>query len=117
MKNDIGAWCEILVLQYLLRFNCELMRYRYRIVNLGEIDLIVRFGNTLHFVEVKYRSKCLYPEKEYRIAQLRRSVLVSEYFLYECDESLRDLDVQFDLFMICDKTHECFCIRDICIDH
>ncbi len=49
-----GAWGEDLALRYLARRGYRLVERNYRTRN-GEIDLIVRKGDTLVFVEVKLR--------------------------------------------------------------
>ncbi len=49
-----GAWGEELALRYLMRRGYELVERNYR-TRYGELDLILRDGNTLVFVEVKLR--------------------------------------------------------------
>jgi putative endonuclease len=55
LKNRAsGAWGEELALRYLRRLGYTLVERNYR-TRLGELDLIVRKGTTLVFVEVKLR--------------------------------------------------------------
>jgi putative endonuclease len=49
-----GAWGEELALRYLTRQGYELVERNYR-TRYGELDLILRQGNTIVFVEVKLR--------------------------------------------------------------
>ncbi len=53
-NQDSGTWGEDLALRYLLRRGYGLVARNYR-KRQGEIDLIVREGETLVFVEVKLR--------------------------------------------------------------
>lgn len=51
---QIGEATEAAVLQFLLRHGFSLITKNYR-CQYGEIDLIMRDGNTLVFIEVSYR--------------------------------------------------------------
>jgi putative endonuclease len=53
-NKSSGAWGEDLALRYLLRRGYRLVERNYR-KRRGEIDLIVRDGDVLVFVEVKLR--------------------------------------------------------------
>ncbi len=53
-KRSSGAWGEELALRYLTRRGYELVERNYR-TRYGELDLILRDGDTLVFVEVKLR--------------------------------------------------------------
>jgi putative endonuclease len=55
LKNRLsGAWGEELALRYLMQRGYVLIERNYR-TRYGELDLILRQGNTLVFVEVKMR--------------------------------------------------------------
>jgi putative endonuclease len=55
LKNrSSGAWGEELALRYLTRQGYTLVERNYR-TRYGELDLVVRHGTTLVFVEVKLR--------------------------------------------------------------
>ena len=51
-RKEIGALGERVALEYLRRHGLELVEKNV-VKTLGELDLIVREGDTLHFVEVK----------------------------------------------------------------
>ena len=51
---QIGEATEAAALQFLLRHGLSLITKNYR-CQYGEIDLIMRDGNTLAFIEVRYR--------------------------------------------------------------
>ena len=53
-RSPPGAWGEELALRHLLSRGYELVERNYR-TRYGELDLILRQGNTLVFVEVKLR--------------------------------------------------------------
>jgi putative endonuclease len=53
-KRSAGAWGEELALRYLTEKGYELVERNYR-TRFGELDLILRHGNTIVFAEVKLR--------------------------------------------------------------
>ncbi|MGH3106620.1 MAG: YraN family protein [Rubrobacteraceae bacterium] len=53
-KRSAGTWGEELALRYLTQKGYELVERNYR-TRFGEIDLILRYGNTIVFTEVKLR--------------------------------------------------------------
>jgi len=53
-KRSSGAWGEEVALRYLLERGYELVERNYR-TRYGELDLILRDGDSLVFVEVKLR--------------------------------------------------------------
>ena len=51
---QIGEATEVAALQFLLRHGLSLITKNYR-CQYGEIDLIMEDGNTLVFIEIRYR--------------------------------------------------------------
>ncbi len=82
-KRSLGSIWEDQVCTFLKREGCEILEKNYRSKR-GEIDLIVREGRYLVFVEVKYRknSAAGFPEEavDYR-KQLRISRTAQDYLL------------------------------------
>ena len=54
-KRQKGTYYERIAADYLKSNGCEILKRNYR-CRIGEIDLIVKDGGYLVFVEVKYRS-------------------------------------------------------------
>lgn len=82
-KRSLGSAWEEKVCTFLKREGCEILEKNYRSKR-GEIDLVVRDGRYLVFVEVKYRknSAAGYPEEavDYR-KQLKISRTAQDYLL------------------------------------
>lgn len=49
-----GRWAELWVIMLMMMRGYRLIKWRYRCPH-GEVDIIVKRGNSLRFVEVKYR--------------------------------------------------------------
>jgi putative endonuclease len=84
LKNrSSGAWGEELALRYLTRQGYTLVERNYR-TRYGELDLVVRSGTTLVFVEVKLRRttgfgdplEAVTPHKQARIRSLAERYLL-----------------------------------------
>ena len=84
LKNrSSGAWGEELALRYLTRQGYTLVERNYR-TRYGELDLVVRSGTTLVFVEVKLRRttgfgdplEAVTPRKQARIRSLAERYLL-----------------------------------------
>ncbi|MDQ5809309.1 MAG: YraN family protein [Actinomycetota bacterium] len=84
LKNrSSGAWGEELALRYLTRQGYTLVERNYR-TRYGELDLVVRHGTTLVFVEVKLRRgtgfgdplEAVTPRKQARIRSLAELYLL-----------------------------------------
>lgn len=54
-SHDWGRWAEEKAYHYLTRHGLHLLQRNYR-CRAGEIDLVMRHGKTLVFVEVRFRS-------------------------------------------------------------
>ena len=101
-----GAWYERKAADYLKQQGLFVLRYNYR-CKFGEIDLIVRDGQYLVFVEVKYRdsSRSGYSLDAVNFAKQKTICKVARYFLtveYHCT----DIPCRFDVVGIDgDKIH------------
>jgi putative endonuclease len=71
LPGDVGATAEQAALEFLMRHGLSLVAQNYR-TKAGEIDLIMRDGNVLVFVEVRYRSRDDYGAPEETIAAPKR---------------------------------------------
>ncbi len=95
----IGDGGEVLAVDYFTKRGFEIVdqniQYRF-----GEIDLIIRRGLTLHFVEVKYRRSLAYgrPEEAVTYQKLKRVRLAVMRYLQ--DRGLQARDIQIDVLAI-----------------
>ena len=96
-RRKEGAYYENLVAEYLKTQGYEILEKNYR-CRIGEIDLIAKEGETLVFVEVKYRrnDKMGDPkEAADRKKQKKISMTASYYLMRECGRM--DIPCRFDV--------------------
>ncbi len=85
IQRSSGAWGEEIALRYLRQRGYELVERNYR-TRYGEIDLVMRQGTTLVFVEVKLRRgmdfgdplEAVTPLKQARIRRVAEQYLASK---------------------------------------
>ena len=96
-RRKEGAYYENLVAEYLKTQGYEILEKNYR-CRIGEIDLIAKEGETLVFVEVKYRrdDKMGNPKESVnRKKQKKISMTASYYLMRECGRM--DIPCRFDV--------------------
>ena len=96
-RRKEGAYYENLVAEYLKTQGYEILEKNYR-CRIGEIDLIAKEGETLVFVEVKYRrnDKMGDPKEAVdRKKQEKISMTASYYLMRECGRM--DIPCRFDV--------------------
>ena len=96
-RRKEGAYYENLVAEYLKTQGYEILEKNYR-CRIGEIDLIAKEGETLVFVEVKYRrnDKMGDPKEAVdRKKQKKFSMTASYYLMRECGRM--DIPCRFDV--------------------
>ena len=96
-RRKEGAYYENLVAEYLKTQGYEILEKNYR-CRIGEIDLIAKEGETLVFVEVKYRrdDKMGNPKEAVnREKQKKISMTASYYLMRECGRM--DIPCRFDV--------------------
>lgn len=81
-SGERGAWAEELACRYLLGRGLEILERNYR-CKLGEIDVVARDGDTIAFVEVRYRSRNDFgtPAQSIDRRKQRRIVATAEHYL------------------------------------
>jgi putative endonuclease len=102
--RELGRWGERLARAYLLGKGYRVIEVGWRAGRLGEIDLIVRRGMYLAFVEVKARRGRRYgtPEEAVGVPKRRKLILLGEAFLARLPprSSLRRLQPRFDVIAV-----------------
>lgn len=96
-RRKTGAYYEKLVAEYLETQGYEILETNYR-CRMGEIDLIAKEGETLVFVEVKYRrDESMGNPKEavHRKKQKKISMTAAYYLMREC--GCMDIPCRFDV--------------------
>ena len=98
--TQVGSWAEDIAFNYLIKHGWQLIERNFFCKG-GELDIIIRKGCVLAFVEVKYRKShamggavaSLTPKKQRRLIHSAK-VFLQRYPL------LRHLDCRFDLIAI-----------------
>lgn len=93
-----GLWAEYAAALWLLLRGYRIVARRYK-TPVGEIDLIVRKGRLLAFIEVKARSDMTAALHAVTPAMRKRIVRAAQYFLVS-QGMADDLEVRFDLIAV-----------------
>ncbi|HPV70502.1 MAG TPA: YraN family protein [Candidatus Magasanikbacteria bacterium] len=93
--QQIGRYGEDLAARFLIKQGFKILARNWR-TRYGELDLVVRLGQVIHFVEVKTRTslKTGEPEEAINHFKLRRLQLAAQSFL--CAYKLGEPQCQFD---------------------
>src|SRR5690606_13855522 len=96
--NDTGNWGEAKAAQFLIQNGFEIIEKNFRSRH-AEIDLIVKKGKMLIFIEVKTRSGVAFgmPEEFVNVAQARNIMRAAENYIFDTDWFF---DVRFDIISI-----------------
>jgi len=107
--HDLGRRGESLAAGYLLGRGWRLLAANYRFGR-REIDLVVRRGSLVAFVEVKTRAGLRYGAPEEAVTRLKRREieLVAEHYLQR--HRLADVDVRFDVVSVVVEPHGTPCV-------
>ena len=99
MRQSSGAWGEDLALRYLTHRGYTLVERNYR-TRYGEIDLILREGDTLVFVEVKLRRGTGFGDPVEAVTLRKQSTIrsLATWYLSERDPDFETL--RFDVIGI-----------------
>jgi len=97
---SIGQKGEQVALDYLASQDHKIIAKNYRYKKVGEIDLVTRFKNTIHFIEVKTRknSNYGYPHEAVIYSKLKKIIRTAEIFRDQ--NNLQNINYQFDIVSI-----------------
>jgi len=101
---SLGRWGEWVACGFLVGKGYRVVARSWRVGRLGEIDLIVRRGRVLVFVEVKTRRGGRFgtPEEAVDCRKQRRLFLLAETFVHSLpmDSPLREFQCRLDVIAI-----------------
>lgn len=98
-KYDLGGRGEDLAAKHLKKLGCRILERQYRDPP-GEIDLIVRDGETIVFVEVRSRTGALAGTPEETILPAKEQILLRTAEKYLHRRKLDDAPARFDVVTI-----------------
>lgn len=99
-KKELGLWGEDLAAKHLERAGLIIMTRNYRCPK-GEIDIIVRDGKTIVFVEVRLRTSNIrgYAEESIGLWKKQRLRSIATYFLLDQGYEIWP-EIRFDIVAI-----------------
>jgi len=101
-RKSIGKEAETLVENYFRKENFEILARNYR-AKTGEIDLIVKKGETLVFVEIKSElsSKSFFPEEKVDVRKQEKIKKTAEIFMLKNFQKLSKIkEIRFDVVVV-----------------
>lgn len=101
-KNEIGASGETDSIKYLKKAGYKYIGRNYR-CPLGEIDIIVKDGDCICFIEVKTRRSAHYGLPQEAVDRRKRSRLIRAALFYMKEKKLSDCSFRFDVVAVTDK--------------
>ncbi|PCI38715.1 MAG: YraN family protein [Thiotrichales bacterium] len=101
MSIKIGTSYEKLAAQFLITKGLKLLKTNYK-TKIGEIDLIMQDGQTIVFVEVKYRKSSNYGSPAESVTYKKQHLLRQTALYYLQTNQLSDASCQFDVIGITD---------------
>ncbi|WP_319536171.1 YraN family protein [uncultured Vibrio sp.] len=103
-KRQIGNQYETLAKRYLLRQGLRFVEQNF-LTKVGEIDLIFQQGETIVFVEVKYRNNDRFGSAAEMVtrAKMRRLIKTANIWLSRQKQPIHTIDYRFDVIAIQDN--------------
>ncbi len=103
-KRQIGDQYETLAKQYLQRQGLRFIAQNF-LTKVGEIDLIFQQGETIVFVEVKYRNNDRFGSAAEMVtrAKMRKLVKTAQIWLSQQKRMAQNIDYRFDVVAIHDS--------------
>ncbi|MCV6636755.1 YraN family protein [Candidatus Albibeggiatoa sp. nov. NOAA] len=99
-SHERGRWAEEMAYQYLTKHGLSLIRRNYRCRS-GEIDLVMKHGRTLVFIEVRYRARDHFGTSAESIDERKQQRLykTAEHYIQNCHDC-EQLACRFDAVLI-----------------
>ena len=99
-SSNTGHEGEELAAQYLIDNGFKIIKRNFHFGKVGELDIVAKDGETLVFVEVKYRKSLEYGEPETGLTASKKRQLkkIAEAYLYI--NEIKDTECRFDVVAI-----------------
>ena len=98
-RKRIGKEGETEAVEYLIKNGYVILERNYR-AERGEIDVVVRDGKTLVFVEVKTKRRNGFGEPEDWVDEKKQSQIGKVAMRYLQDQNLDEIDCRFDVVTV-----------------
>ncbi|MDD3053622.1 MAG: YraN family protein, partial [Endomicrobiaceae bacterium] len=104
-NTDIGKNYEQIAVKYLKGLGYKIIEQNYRLLPIGEIDIIVKDKKTLVFVEVKFRQNKDYGNPSEFVNKSKQLKITKTALYYIKINSVKS-DIRFDVISICNDDIE-----------
>ena len=101
-KHEAGLAGQEAAERFLQGKGCEVLARNYR-VKTGEIDLVVKDGSYIVFVEVKFRSGLKYGYPREAVGYVKQKRIMNTALHYLAKHKLLDADIRFDVVEVLEQ--------------
>jgi len=101
-KHEAGLAGQKAAEKHLLSKGYELLARNYR-VKTGEVDLVVKDGEYIVFVEVKLRKGLMYGYPREAVGRIKQKRIMGTALHYLARHKLNDADIRFDVVEILEQ--------------
>ena len=97
---DIGKKHEDEAVRYLENLNYKIMEQNFKVLPIGEIDIIAKDKDTIVFVEVKYRKNKNFGTPAEFVRKSKQKKVIKTALCYIKQNKIK-ADIRFDVISIC----------------
>ena len=113
LTTDIGKKYEQQAVDYLIKLNYKIIEQNFKLLPIGEIDIIKKNKNTMVFVEVKYRKSKKFGTRAEFVNKSKQNKVTRTALCYIKKNKI-NADIRFDVISICQNEIEhiknAFCV-------
>lgn len=113
LTTDIGKKHENEAVNFLKNSGYKIIEQNFKLLPIGEIDIIAKDKNTIVFVEVKYRKNNLFGSPSQFVNKSKQQKITRTALCYIKKNNIKS-DIRFDVISICDSEIEhiknAFCV-------
>ena len=100
LTTDIGKRHENEAVNYLRKLKYKIIEQNFKLLPIGEIDIIAKDKNTLVFVEVKYRKTKEFGTPAEFVTKSKQNKVIKTALCYIKQNKIK-ADIRFDVISIC----------------
>lgn len=113
LTTDIGKKYEQAAVDYLIKLNYKIIEQNFKLLPIGEIDIIAKDKKTIVFIEVKYRKNKNFGIPSEFVNKSKQNKVTRTALCYIKKNKI-NADIRFDVISICENEIEhiknAFCI-------
>jgi putative endonuclease len=100
LTTDIGKKYEDEAVNYLKNLKYKIIEQNFKLLPIGEIDIIAKDKNTFVFVEVKYRKTKAFGTPSEFVTKSKQKKVIKTALCYIKQNKIK-ADIRFDVISIC----------------